>query len=153
MTDLPTGIGTDPAEIASRLAAFPDRELTALVKGPAGNDILDEVFRQIQDRFRPELAEGGDAFVRFVLTGGPADSRRTYGLLVRDGACTLSAEADTDTTKTLTITIDRVRFARVITGRANGARLYLLRQVKIDGDMKFGGRVLSWFDIQPGGGG
>jgi alkyl sulfatase BDS1-like metallo-beta-lactamase superfamily hydrolase len=149
MTDASIGIGADPAEIARRLSEFSARELEELLTGPSGGAVLDEVFRQMRDHFRPELAKDADAFVSFVLTGGPDGSTTTYGLRVRDGACTLSSETGTDAAKTLTVTMDRVQFIRVLTGQVSGAKLYLQRKVKISGDLKFGGRVISWFGVQP----
>jgi hypothetical protein len=151
MPDGPIDVTADPAQIVASLAALPERRVEEVMKGPAGRAVLGEIFRQMRDNFRPELAKGEDALVRFVITGHPDGSNDTYELRINDGVCTLGGESTTTTTtrtsKALSITMDRVRFVRVLTGRANGTKLYLQRKIKIDGDLKFGGRVIGWFGV------
>jgi hypothetical protein len=154
MSDLAVDPTADPAKIVSGLSTMSEREISDLLAGPAGEGVLDEIFRQMRDTFRPEQAQGQNALVRFALTGGPGGSTRTYELHVVDGTCTLATEptvaADSGAPagRALTITTDRVRFVRVLTGQASGAKLFLTRKIKIDGDLKFGGTVMSWFGIR-----
>jgi alkyl sulfatase BDS1-like metallo-beta-lactamase superfamily hydrolase len=151
MSDGPVDVTVDPAQIVASLAALPERRVEELMRGPAGRAVLSEIFRQMRDNFQPESAKGEDALVRFVLTGHPDGADDTYELHINDGVCTLTAEftsaVKVKTSRALTITMDRVRFVLVLTGRASGTKLYLQRKIKIDGDLKFGGRVIGWFGV------
>ncbi|WP_462188932.1 MULTISPECIES: SCP2 sterol-binding domain-containing protein [unclassified Frankia] len=154
MSDLAVDPTADPAKLVSGLPAMSEREVSDLLGGPAGDAVLDEVFRQMRDTFRPEQAQEENALVRFVLNGGPGGAVRTYELRVADGVCTLATPPAAGTPsesageQTLTIVTDRVRFVRVVSGQASGAKLFLTRKIKINGDLKFGGRILSWFEIK-----
>lgn len=153
MTDVAVDHTADPAEIVGSLTKLSEREISELITGPAGERILDEIFRQMRDNFRPEQAAEENALVRFALAGGPGGSTRTYDLRILKGTCTLGADAPVDTSgvstdRVLTISVDRIRFVRVIAGQVNGAKLFLTRKIKIDGDMKFGAKVMSWFGVQ-----
>ncbi|SNQ49384.1 Alkyl sulfatase-like hydrolase [Frankia canadensis] len=152
MSDLAVDPTADPARLVSGLSTMSEREISDLLGGPAGERVLDEIFRQMRDTFRPEQAGDETASVRFALTGGPGGSTRTYELRILDGTCTLVTEpAPGDAApagRALTITTDRVRFVRVLTGQVSGAKLFLTRKIKVDGDMKFGGKVMTWFGIR-----
>jgi hypothetical protein len=150
MNDGPVDVTTNPEKIVASLAALSERAQEELMYGPSGRAVLDEIFRQMRDTFRPELAKDEDALVRFVITNRTKAPDDIFELNIRDGMCTLAAPADTTAVKgakVLSITMDRVRFVRVVTGQASGAKLFLQRKIKINGDLKFGGRVISWFDI------
>ncbi|MCK9895516.1 SCP2 sterol-binding domain-containing protein [Frankia sp. AgB32] len=152
MSDLAVDPTADPAKLVSILADMSEREISDLLTGPAGEGVLDEIFRQMRDTFRPEQAGGENALVRFALGGGPGGSTRTYDLRIIEGACTLGTNAPADAAdvpadRALTISTDRVRFVRVLTGQVSGAKLFLTRKIKIDGDMKFGAKVMTWFGI------
>ncbi|CAO5252538.1 SCP2 sterol-binding domain-containing protein [Frankia sp. AgKG'84/4] len=152
MSDLAVDPTADPAKLVSTLADMSERQISDLLTGPAGDGVLDAIFRQMRDTFRPEQAEGENALVRFALGGGPGGAARTYDLRIIDGACTLGINAPADTVgvpadRALTINTDRVRFVRVLIGQVSGAKLFLTRKIKIDGDMKFGAKVMTWFGI------
>jgi len=142
---------SDPSVIVDKLGSLSESQVEEVLRGPSGDAVLDQVFVRMRDSFQPEVAGGEDALVRFVLSGGPAGETRTYELLVRGGACTLTVEpqaaASDESPRTITIRTDRVKLVRVLTKQANPAKLYLTRKIKIDGDLKFGGRVLSWFGV------
>ncbi len=153
MSDLAVDPTADPAKIVSGLSALSEREISELLAGTAGEGILDEIFRQMRDTFRPEQAQGENALIRFALTGGPGGGTRAYELHIVDGTCVLAIEppagvgaAPAD--RALTITTDRVRFVRVLIGQVSGAKLFITRKIKIDGDLKFGGKVMSWFGLK-----
>ena len=150
MNDGPVDVTTDPEQIVASLAALSERAVEELMYGPSGRTVLDEIFRQMRDTFRPELAKDEDALVRFIITNRTKAPDDTFELHIRNGACTLASPSTTTAVKgakVLSITMDRVRFIRVVTGQASGTKLFLQRKIKINGDLKFGGRVISWFDI------
>ncbi|CAO5166126.1 Alkyl sulfatase-like hydrolase [Frankia sp. AiPs1] len=149
MSDLAVDPAADPAKLVTTLTGMSEREVSDVLASPVGNDVLDVIFQEMQANFRPEQAQGENALVRFDLTGGPGGETRTYELRIGNGQCALAHEASAAAAneKQLKITTDRVRFIRVLTGQASGAKLFLTRKIKVDGDMKFGGKVMSWFGV------
>jgi hypothetical protein len=151
MSDGLTDATADPAQLTERLSALSEGGLEDLLNGPTGGETLDEIFRQMRDHFQPGLAGGEHAVARFVITGRPGGGEDTYALTVRDGVCELATELPAATgPDVITVTIDRVRFVRVILGQTSNtklAALYAARRIKIDGDLKLGGRVVSWFGV------
>jgi putative sterol carrier protein len=66
-------------------------------------------------------------------------------MVIRDGACAISKH-EVESAK-VTVTLDGVRFIKLISGKADPTKWFLSRKLKISGDMLFGGKVMSWFDI------
>lgn len=153
MSDGSTGATADVAQIVGRLTTISDRELDQLMNSPSGSAVLDEIVRQMPEHFRAELANGEKAVVQYVITGGPGGVTNTYELRIHNGACDVSQELSAAKgPDVLKITVNRIRFVRAATGQIGSAKLaalYATRKIRIDGDLKFGGRVLSWFGIQP----
>nr|MDT0663781.1 hypothetical protein [Micromonospora sp. DSM 115978] len=152
MSDASTGVTKEITEIVSGLTTISDRDLDNLMAGPNGGAVLDEIVRQMCAHFRADLAGSESAVVQYVVTGGPGDTTNTYELTIRDGRCESSPTlTDAKGPEVLKITVNRVRFVRAATGQIGSAKLsvlYATRKIKIDGDLKFGGRVLSWFGVE-----
>jgi SCP-2 sterol transfer family protein len=153
MSDASTGATTDIAQIVSGLTTISDRDLDDLMSGPNGSAVLDEIVREMREHFRADLAGDETAVVQYVITGGPDNATNTYQLTVRDGKCETSTELSAAKgPEVLKITVNRIRFVRAATGQIGAAKLaalYATRKIKIDGDLKFGGKVLTWFGVQP----
>lgn len=152
MSDATVDLTADPAAVVEKLAALSEQQQEALLRAPSGDAVLDELFRQMRDRFEPDTAKDEEALARFVLTGGPGGSTRVYALRISGGACALTTGdaavgEPADEGRTVTVTTDRVRMVRIVTGQANAAKAYLMRKIKIDGDLRFGGKVMSWFGV------
>lgn len=153
MSDASTDATKDIAQIVGGLTTISDRNLDDLMAGPNGSAVLDEIVREMREHFRPDLAGDESAVVQYVVTGGPADTTNTYELTIRGGRCEVSSELSAAKgPEVLKITVNRIRFVRAATGQIGSAKLaalYATRKIKIDGDLKFGGRVISWFGVQP----
>lgn len=151
MSDLSVDLNADPATLVDALGSLSESQTETVLRGPSGDAVLDELFARMRDSFQPEKTKGEDALVQFVLSGGPGGAARVYALAVHGAACELTIDPPGGTApgggRTVTITTDRVRLVRVVTGQANAAKLYLTRKIKIDGDLKFGGQVVSWFGV------
>ncbi|OAA24676.1 SCP-2 sterol transfer family protein [Frankia sp. EI5c] len=151
MSDSSVDLTADPATLVDGLAALSERQTEEVLRGPNGDAFLDELFARMRDSFQPEKASGEDAQVQFELSGGPGGTTRTFVLAVRGAACELSIDPAGGLApgggRTVTVRTDRVRLVRIVAGQANAAKLYITRKVRIDGDLKFGGQVLSWFGV------
>ncbi|WP_018636919.1 SCP2 sterol-binding domain-containing protein [Parafrankia elaeagni] len=155
MSDLSVDLNADPATLVDQLGSLSEPQTEELLRGPGGDAVLDALFARMRDSYEPAKAKGLDggaqALVQFVLGGGPGGSTRTYVLTVQDAECGLGIDPPGELAPagghTVTIRTDRVRLVRIVTGQANPAKAYLTRKIKIDGDLKFGGQVVSWFGV------
>lgn len=141
---------TATRELVERLAKLPKSELETLMSGADGKGVLDGIFTQMVAHFDPAKAKGSSAVARYVITDGPTGDD-VYELRIHDGVCELAGRSDAAGRHVLTITMNRVTFVRVLTGQSNAAKLYLARKIKMDGDMKFGIKVVGWFDLSLAG--
>ncbi|CUU55530.1 alkyl sulfatase [Frankia sp. CcI49] len=153
MSDPSVDLAADPATLVDRLASLSESQTEELLRGQRGDAVLDELFARMRDSFQPEKAGGEDALVQFELGGGPGGVTRVFALSIRAAVCELTIDppggAVPADDRTVTVRTDRVRLVRVVTGQANAAKLFLTRKIKIDGDLKFGGQVVSWFGVTP----
>jgi hypothetical protein len=75
-SDLDTG-AVDAAQFARSVATTPDAELAAGMRGELRGQILDEIFRRMEQHFRPDAAHAVDAVVHFHITDGGDDRSRS----------------------------------------------------------------------------
>ncbi|MBL7493863.1 SCP2 sterol-binding domain-containing protein [Frankia sp. AgB1.9] len=132
-------------ELVAYTGGLSDAALTEVMSGPERTTLLDEYFGRIARQAIPEKIKGQDAVVHFHITERPDGGVDYYEMVVRDGACTISKQV-VESAK-VTVTLDGVRFVKLISGKADPTKWFLTRKLKISGDMIFGGKVMSWFDI------
>ena len=132
-------------ELVAYTGGLSDDALAELMGGPDRSTLLDEYFGRIARQAIPEKIKGQDAVVHFHITERPDGGVDHYEMVVRDGACAISKHV-VESAK-VTVTLDGVRFIKLISGKADPTKWFLTRKLKISGDMIFGGKVMSWFDI------
>jgi alkyl sulfatase BDS1-like metallo-beta-lactamase superfamily hydrolase len=132
-------------ELAEFAGGFSDAELADLMASPERTVLLDAFFGRMVANANPDKIKDQDAVIHFEITDRPDGGTDRYELVVRDGACTVTRNAGE--TARVTVALDGPRFVRVASGKADGAKLFLRRKIRINGDLVFGGRVFSWFDV------
>jgi putative sterol carrier protein len=141
MTEIdPSDIG--PEEFATLVANSSDDVIGETIHSVGTEATLDRIFKGFEERFRPEKAEGVEADVQFMIK----DDKEEHGYVVaiHGGACTAS-RATSDDPKT-TLSLKLVPFVKLVTGQADGMKLFMTRKLKISGDMMFAQRVMTFFD-------
>jgi|KBSSwiStaDraftv2_1062776.scaffolds.fasta_scaffold02002_9 putative sterol carrier protein len=132
-------------ELVAYTGGLSDDALTELMRGPERSTLLDEYFGRMARQAIPDKIKGQDAVVHFHITERPDGGVDEYEMIVRDGACTVGKHV-AESAK-VTVTLDGVRFIKLMSGKADPTKWFITRKLKIGGDMIFGGKVMSWFDI------
>jgi putative sterol carrier protein len=134
----------DPEEFAELARAATGDQLRA---GLAVNRelILGEIFRQMPARFDAERGAGVDATIEWRIRGDGNGSYDAWYLIIDDGRCEMHPGPAEDPTATLEI--DALDFIRLITGSANGPKLFLFGRLKVRGNVLLAARMPGFFNI------
>jgi putative sterol carrier protein len=90
--------------------------------------------------FRPELAEGVDAVIQYVLTG---EEGGNYIITIKDGVCT-TAEGLAENPN-MTLTAEAQDFKDVLLGKANGMQNFMMGKLKLSVDLNLAMKLTSFF--------
>jgi putative sterol carrier protein len=137
----------DPASISAEqfarlVAAWGDDALIAEGLRAVGIErVLDAVFAQMADRFRPQRAKRTKADIQWRITCHGEE----YAYVVRlaKGAC--QAFAGTSAKPRVIFATDLAAFARLITGQAGPVELVTSRRLRVSGSLLFARRVPGLF--------
>jgi putative sterol carrier protein len=133
----------DPQEFAQRIGQTPDDQLREGMKGPLREQILAEVFRRMEEHFRP--GTGQDAVIHWTIGGGADGGEDRWEVVISGGKCTTSPEPKSD--PRVTLKLDGVDFLKLVTGNASGPMLFMSGKLKIEGDLMFSAQIQSMFTI------
>ena len=141
-----TDLGSlDPEQVADAISSVTDEQLRELLSGPRREEILDEVFRRMEQHFKPSSAAGVDAVIHWKIAGRGDGGVDHYEVVLRDGACTTSKDPKHE--PRVTLALDGVDFMRLVTGNAAGPMLFMSGKLKIEGDLMFSTQIQSMFTI------
>ncbi len=130
-------------DFARGIGGTSDEKLRQGVEGPLRDQILGEIFRRMEEHFKP--GSGQDAVIHWKITGRPEGGEDTWEVVIADGRCTSSGELTAEPRATLKI--DGVPFLKLVTGNANGPMLFMSGKLKIEGDLMFAAQIQSMFTI------
>ncbi len=102
---------------------------------------LDTIFQGMQQEFQPDRASGVDATVQWLISDGGEE--KPYFLTIKDGQ--FSWEHGQAESPTVTLSTDRESFTALMTGKAQGAALYMAGKLRIQGDLMLAQRMGSFF--------
>ena len=134
----------DVGEVAKLVGSATDEQLEEVMKGPQRDDILAEVFRQMEEFYRPGPAPA-EAVLAWVITGRPDGGEDRWYVALQGNTCKTGQEALGD--PRVTMTMDGPTFLRLVTGNAAGPMLFISGKLKIEGDIPFAAQVQSLFEI------
>lgn len=132
-----------PEQFAKTVRSAGKEELAGVLRGPHREQILDAVFDRMGRQFRPDLAGGLNAFVRWEITGV---APLVYELSIRGGACTTS-KGRSDEDARVTLNLADADFLRLVSGNASGPMLFMTRKMRVDGDLGLAAGLTRYFDI------
>jgi len=135
----------DPTEFARTVGQTPDAELREAMRGPMRGEILAEVFRRMEQHFRP--GSGSDAVIHWTITGEDGAEEDRWEVVVGGGKCTVRTDLASE--PRVTLKLDGVNFLRLVTGNAIGPMLFMSGKLKIEGDLMFAAQIQSMF-VLPG---
>ena len=118
-----------------------EKDLKAQVLAAGVEQVLDGMFRAMQEHFLPEKAQGVDAVIQYVVTGEGREY--AYTLAIKDGKCVLKKEKAGNAK--VTLSMDLVSFLKLMGGAADGMTLYMSGKLGVSGDLFFSQRIASFF--------
>jgi len=133
----------DPQEFARNIAETPDGQLREAMEGPVRDRIIGEIFRRMEEHFRPHVAS--DAVIHWRIAGRPDGGEDHWEVVIADGKCTTSPEPRSN--PRVTLKLDGVDFLRLVSGNANGPMLFMSGKLKIEGDLMFSAQIPAMFTI------
>lgn len=134
----------DPEEFAQLVQSASDDQLRAGLE--ANRELLlAEIFRQMPERLDRERAAGIDAVVEWRIVDHQTSDHDVWQLTLRDGIAEVRPGPAED--PTVTMEIGAIDFLRLITGGANGPKLFLFGRLKVRGNLVLAARMPTLFDI------
>ena len=135
----------DPAEFAAQVKKASPEVLEQLMQSDLREQVLDEIFDRMARHFRAENAGGMDAVIHWKVYDRPDGGYDHYEVVVRDGTCQVRKPPAAE--PNVTLKLPPAEFLKLVTGNADGPRLFLLRKLKIDGDLILAAKLPRLFEI------
>jgi putative sterol carrier protein len=135
----------DPAEFAEQVKTASPKALEQLMQSDLRELVLDEIFARMARHFRADKAEGLDAVIHWKVYDRPDGGYDHYEVVVQDGTCEVRKPPEAK--PRVTLKLAPAHFLKLVTGNADGNRLFLRRKLKIDGDLILAARLTALFDI------
>ncbi|MEO3765621.1 SCP2 sterol-binding domain-containing protein [Streptomyces sp. B8F3] len=150
MTDETPGLeGLDfaavsPEEYARIVKGLSSREIGELARDEALRArIVGEVFRRMEQQFRPERAGELEAVIRWRIAGV---TEVVYDVAVSGGACAVH-EGPGEGRPRVTLEMGDEEFLKVTSGNAGPVKLFMTRKLKVTGDVALALKLTGMFDI------
>lgn len=137
----------DPQKFAQLISRASKDQIEAVMDRPELRvKILDEVFRRMEEHFRPERAGSTKAVAHFRLTGGAGEEGYDrYELVIENETC--SVNKDNAREARVTITLAPVEFLKLTTGNASAPVLFMTGKLKVKGDLGFAAGFMNLFNV------
>lgn len=133
-----------PNELVQLVDAVSEDDLRESIRAVGTESVLDRIFGELPQWLRADAAPE-QADIQFVLLDG--DEEHPYGLRIIDHRAEAGRQ-QLDQPK-VTLRTDVPTFIKLITGRAEGPALFMAGRLRVDGDVMFAARIMSFFD-RPG---
>jgi putative sterol carrier protein len=138
----------DPAEFARSVASTPDEQLAEGMRSELRGQILDEIFRRMEEHFDADKAAGIDAVIHWRITDRADGGADEYEIVIRNGAC--KATSTPTETARVTFTTGAVQFLKLVTGNVSGPELFMQGGLKVEGDLVFAAQIAGLFKVPQG---
>lgn len=102
---------------------------------------IDEIFQNMESSFLPDKASDVDATIQWQIRDG--DEEKPYSITIKGGS--FSWEQGTAENPTVTLSTDKDSFVALMTGKAQGAALYMAGKLRIQGDLMLAQRMSQFF--------
>ena len=103
---------------------------------------VEQLIRNHEKAFKPEVAEGVEAVIQYHLTG---EQGGDWIITIKDGRCTV-AEGEAENPK-MSLTADAGEFRDVLLGKANGMQYFMQGKLKLAGDLNLAMKLTSFFKM------
>ncbi|MFJ2022449.1 SCP2 sterol-binding domain-containing protein [Streptomyces sp. NPDC087897] len=132
-----------PEEFARIVKSLSARQIAEVMRGELRTRILGEVFGRMKQQFRPEAAGGLTALIRWKVTG---ESEAVYETAIADGVCEVTPGRSGAEPRT-TLVMGDVEFLKLVSGNGNPVTMFMMRKLKVAGDVGLASGLTRYFDI------
>ncbi|MFJ2769399.1 SCP2 sterol-binding domain-containing protein [Streptomyces sp. NPDC087300] len=135
-----------PEEFAQIVKGLSGKEIAEIAKdGELRARVLAEVFTRMERQFKPDTAGSLKALIRWKVTGS-GDEETVYETDIADGTCTVRA-GRSDADPRVTLILADAEFLKLVSGNASPVTMFMMRKVKIAGDVALAAGLTRYFDI------
>ncbi|MFG2626327.1 SCP2 sterol-binding domain-containing protein [Streptomyces sp. NPDC048473] len=132
-----------PEEFARIVKGLSAKQLGEVMHGDLRSRVLGEVFGRMRQQFRPEAAGQLKALIRWKITG---DSDAVFETVISEGSCTVS-EGRSEAEPRTTLVMGDAEFLKLVSGNGNPVTMFMLRKLKVAGDVSLASGLTRYFDI------
>jgi putative sterol carrier protein len=135
-----------PQEFARIVKSLSNREIAEAFQGELRLRALREIFSRMQRQFRPDGAGSLKTLIRWQIEGTDGTDPVVFETAIADGACT-ATEGATAAEPRVTLTMSDVEFLKLVSGNGNPVTMFMMRKIKIAGDVGLAAGLTRLFDI------
>ncbi|HEX2466974.1 MAG TPA: SCP2 sterol-binding domain-containing protein [Solirubrobacterales bacterium] len=128
------------------MSSVTDDQLREAMSGSMRDQILDEIFKRMEEHFRADAAGDTEAIIHWRIGGGPDDTADEFETVIKGGACKVLRGFESEGAR-VTLSMDGEDFLRLVTNNVPGPQLFMSGKLKIEGDMMFAATAASLFTI------
>ncbi|MFF3286538.1 SCP2 sterol-binding domain-containing protein [Streptomyces sp. NPDC003023] len=132
-----------PEEFAKIVKGLSGKEIDRVMQGELRRRVLSEVFARMRQQFRPESAGTLEALIRWKITG---ESEEIFETAIAGGTCTVT-EGRSDAEPRTTLVMADAEFLKLVSGNANPVTMFMMRKLKVAGDVVLASGLTRYFDI------
>ncbi|MCX4667123.1 SCP2 sterol-binding domain-containing protein [Streptomyces sp. NBC_01381] len=133
-----------PEEFAKIVKGLSGKEITEIAQdGELRARVLAEVFARMERQFKPDAAGSLKALIRWKITGV---DEIVYETEIAEGTCTVR-EGRSDAEPRVTLIMSDAEFLKLVSGNASPVTMFMMRKVKIAGDVALASGLTRYFDI------
>ncbi|NEB75261.1 SCP2 sterol-binding domain-containing protein [Streptomyces sp. SID14478] len=140
-------------------ASVTPEEFARIVKGMSAKEIdeiardstlrarvLKEVFGRMERQFKPEVAGTLEALIRWKITPQGESPEAVYETKITGGTCTVT-EGRSHADPRVTLVMGDADFLKLVSGNSSPVTMFMMRKVKIAGDVALAAGLTRYFDI------
>jgi putative sterol carrier protein len=135
-----------PQEFAHLVKGLSGREIAAEFQGELRTRALREIFARMQRLFRPDAAGSLKALIRWKIEGSAGDGTAVFETAIDAGVCTATEGASAAEPR-VTLALSDAEFLKLVSGNANPVTMFVLRKIRIGGDVGLAAGLTRLFDI------
>ncbi|MGW7065966.1 SCP2 sterol-binding domain-containing protein [Streptomyces sp. NPDC054855] len=136
-----------PEEFAKIVKGLSGKEITAIAQDPELRArVLQEVFGRMGRQFKPETAGTAEALIRWKVTGVDEAAEAVYETEISEGTCAVR-EGRSEAEPRVTLVMADAEFLKLVSGNASPVTMFMMRKLKIVGDVAFAAGLTRYFDI------
>jgi hypothetical protein len=135
-----------PQNFARLVKDLPSRELADAFRGELRLRALREIFARMERLLRPEAAGSLRALIQWRVEGGADDGTAVFETAIADGRCT-AAEGASGAQPRVTLALSDAEFLKLVSGNGNPVTMFVMRKIKIAGDVGLAAGLTRLFDI------